>query len=203
MGDRKTVKVGIFADKRSDGAPIPPSMVGRRIYYNYDREFFIITDDNNKYSSRFYPEKFLQFVDVDAIVFTNETVGKNIIDECLRITGAGDVEPEEAKSSKKRKADDTRHQDDSQYAEYADDWADEYEDDWEDEYDDEDDTSSALLHQHGTPQSEDVRPSSTVKDPTRHLFAFCVTTLVLVIVFAIIVLLGRPILSALQPLLPG
>ena len=208
MAQNKTITVGVFAEKQSDGNAVPASMVGRKIFYNSDYEFFIVADENSKYSSRFSPDKFLQFVEVDAIVFSNETVGKNLIDECRRLIQPGEHTQQAPGNNQYHESPSPaggqgkQLQPGGNNASYNNEYNepnDEYEQ-WDNDYEEDYESAPTYNHAHGTPDSEDVRPSASAKDPTAHLTTFFVATLAITVIFSIVVLFGFRLISALQPL---
>lgn len=154
----QTVLVGVFAERRADGKLVPRNLVGNRIFYNYDRRFFRVIDQNNRPINDFDPELFLQFEELDAINFVNDNVRYDIIDECEAI-----IEEEE------------------RGLEMA--------------------NGGGYEGLAANPDVNDIRPSANEKDPTRHLLSFCITSLFIVIIFAIVVIFGKDIIAGVREFL--
>ena len=153
----QTVAVGVFAERRSDGGMVPKNLVGNRIFYNYTRQFFRVIDQNNTVIHEFYPDLFLQFVDLDTIAFVSDDVKYDLIDECEAI-----LEEEQGLAMPE----------DNGYAGIG-----------------------------ANPDIDDVRPSASVKDPTRHMLSFCIISLMLVAIFSIVVIFGKDIIAGVSALL--
>lgn len=176
MARAKSINVGAFGATKADGTPVPQSMVGRRIYYSSERGFFLVLDENQNPLTSFYPDKFLQFVDAGAIVFTNDTIRATVENECRARVEGTFFEGGRSHGN--------------------DEWGDDfYEDDFED-------ARRPRAIQHGTPDSEIARPSASTKDPTRHLGTFFAVTLILVIIFSVVILFGNTIIQGVGGLLP-
>ena len=84
MNDNNGILVGVFSDRCTTG-PVPPKMQGKKIWYSPRIQEFWITDDDRHFINKFYAAKFKQFVDMEAIVFTSDSVRNEMIDEANRV----------------------------------------------------------------------------------------------------------------------
>lgn len=82
------IKVGVFSDHCDEG-PVPSNLVGKQIWYSYERREYWIIDDNRQFVNKFYAAKFAQFVKINAIIFTSDTIRSEMINEANRVLAGG------------------------------------------------------------------------------------------------------------------
>lgn len=82
------IKVGVFSDHCDEG-PVPTNLIGKQIWYSYERREYWIIDDDHKFINKFYAVKFAQFVKINAIIFASDTVRSEMINEANRVLAGG------------------------------------------------------------------------------------------------------------------
>ena len=206
-----TIKVGTFGDYQNNGREVPKSMVGKIIWYSPSRDLFVITDIDNNGKSQFGFEKYKQFVDTGVIVYTNQGI-QNYMEKILREKTDEAIEGEDVNGDGFFDGYDTGHGSDYDNFEMPDDYyagSLAYDNDYEEDFSDYDpDYQAAPPVRRGNRRDASIAADGgaevnapKVKDPTRHIAGFFITTLVLAIIAFILLNFAQPIIELVSPLL--
>ena len=204
-----TIKVGTFGDYQNNGREVPKSMVGKIIWYSPSRDLFVITDIDNNGKSQFGFEKFKQFVDTGVIVYTNQGI-QNYMEKTLK-------EKTEQAESNDVNGDgffdgyDTGHGSDYDNFQIPDDYYGggdlAYDDGYNEDFSDYDPGYQEPVRRGNRRDASIANDGGAdvnapkVKDPTRHIAGFFITTLILAIIAFILLNFAQPIIELISPLL--
>lgn len=191
---QKSIIVGTFG-ANTPNANVPEAFIGNKIWYSPTKEFFLITDENNKPRNRsFDMKRFRGFVDSDVVIFTSSSVEAYMIQlleqweesnltpdfaDPFATDGYNQVEHSNSRSHRAPQSYDAEYTDHEQSS----------------------DQRRRSNRQDDHPNNWTENKAITQKDPTKYLGVFMALSLIFAIIIVIVILFGEPIVQAVAPLL--
>lgn len=191
---QKSIIVGTFGANTPE-AKVPESFIGNKIWYSPTKEFFLITDENNKSRNRsFDMKRFRRFVDSGVVIFTSSSVEAYMM-QLLEQWEESNLTPDFADPFATDGYDQVDHSD------YRNNRAPQPYDAGYTDHEQSSDQRRRSNRQDDHPNNWTENKAITQKDPTKYLGVFMALSLIFAIIAVIVILFGEPIVQAVAPLL--